>query len=581
MTTSMETSNAHGAPKRPSPILRLGSSIPWPALLILIPLAFLGVFFLYPIFSILRLSLAPKGTFDPAALGQLVSTPYYLRTLWFTIWQAVVSTALTLAAGLPAAYVFARYDFPGKGLLRALSTIPFVLPTVVVAAAFTSFIGPAGILNTFLMQVFQLSTPPIQWMGSIWMILLAHVFYNYTVVLRIVGSFWANLDPALENAAAVLGANRWRRFIEVTLPLLLPAIGAAALLVFIFDFTSFGVVLILGGSQFATIEVEIYRQTVNLFNLPMASALSVIQIAFTLGLTAIYTRLQARTARPLNLRPAGTTQSKPSSPGARILVGANVAFMLVLLVAPLVALLVRSFEGGAVYFNELLVNKRGSYFYVPPIVAVRNSLLVAAITVCAALALGLIAATMLARAGDESRPRRIRWNAILDPLFMLPLGTSAVTLGFGYIISLDTPPLDLRASPILLPLAHTLVAFPFVVRSLLPVLRGIRPSLRGAASVLGASPWRVWREVDLPIVGRAMLVAAAFAFAISMGEFGATALVSRPEFPTMPVVIYRFIGQPGALNYGQALAMSSILMAVCAAGILLIERVRVGDVGEF
>jgi thiamine transport system permease protein len=156
-----------------------------------------------------------------------------------------------------------------------------------------------------------------------------------------------------------------------------------------------------------------------------------------------------------------------------------------------------------------------------------------------------------------------------------------VTLGFGYIISLDTPPLDLRASPIMLPLAHTLVAFPFVVRSLLPVLRGIRPSLRGAAAVLGASPWRVWREIDLPIVGRAMLVAAAFAFAISMGEFGATALVSRPEFPTMPVVIYRFIGQPGALNYGQALAMSSILMAVCAAGILLIERVRVGDVGEF
>ncbi|HEY3341105.1 MAG TPA: iron ABC transporter permease, partial [Anaerolineae bacterium] len=227
------------------------------------------------------------------------------------------------------------------------------------------------------------------------------------------------------------------------------------------------------------------------------------------------------------------------------------------------------------------VNRRGSYFYVPPVVAVRNSLLVAAVTVVAALVLGLLSATVLARTGSENRPRRIRWNAILDPLFMMPLGTSAVTLGFGYLISLDRPPLDLRASPILLPLAHTLVAFPFVVRSLLPVLRGIRPELRGAATVLGASPWRVWREVDLPIIGRAMLVAAAFAFAISMGEFGATALVARPEFPTMPVVIYRFLGQPGALNYGQALAMSSILMVVCAAGIVLIERVRVGDVGEF
>ena len=101
------------------------------------------------------------------------------------------------------------------------------------------------------------------------------------------------------------------------------------------------------------------------------------------------------------------------------------------------------------------------------------------------------------------------------------------------------------------------------------------------AAVMGASPWRVWREVDLPIVGRALLVAAAFAFAISMGEFGATALVARPEFPTMPVVIYRFLGQPGALNYGQALAMSTLLMLVCAVGIVLIERARVGEVGEF
>jgi thiamine transport system permease protein len=134
---------------------------------------------------------------------------------------------------------------------------------------------------------------------------------------------------------------------------------------------------------------------------------------------------------------------------------------------------------------------------------------------------------------------------------------------------------------VLLPLAHTLVAFPFVVRSLLPALRSIQPTLRGAAAVMGASPWRVWREVDLPIVWRAMLVAAAFAFAISMGEFGATALIVRPEFPTMPVVIYRFLGQPGALNYGQALAMSTLLMLVCAAGIVLIERVRVGEVGEF
>jgi thiamine transport system permease protein len=164
---------------------------------------------------------------------------------------------------------------------------------------------------------------------------------------------------------------------------------------------------------------------------------------------------------------------------------------------------------------------------------------------------------------------------------MLPLGTSAVTLGLGFIIALDHPPLDLRASPILVPLAHTLVAFPFVVRSLTPALRSIRPRLRQAAAMLGASPWQVLRHIDLPLTGRAIVVAATFAFTISLGEFGATAMISRPEFPTIPVAIYRFISQPGAQNYGQALALSAILMAVTTVGMLAIERFRIADIGEF
>jgi thiamine transport system permease protein len=168
-----------------------------------------------------------------------------------------------------------------------------------------------------------------------------------------------------------------------------------------------------------------------------------------------------------------------------------------------------------------------------------------------------------------------------DPLLMLPLGTSPVTLGLGFIVALDRPPLDLRASPILVPLAHTLVAFPFVVRSLVPALRSIRPRIRQAARVTGASPWQVFRYVDLPLVGRAVLAAAIFAFTISLGEFGATVLIARPEYPTIPIAIYRFISSPGALNYGQALALSTILMVVCAAGMLSIERLRIAEVGEF
>jgi thiamine transport system permease protein len=206
---------------------------------------------------------------------------------------------------------------------------------------------------------------------------------------------------------------------------------------------------------------------------------------------------------------------------------------------------------------------------------VQTSLIYASSTVLLALMIGLPASWLLAR--SESSPAA----RLLDPLLMLPLGTSAVTLGLGFLVALDSPPLDLRASPLLVPLAHTLVALPFVVRSLTPALRSIRPRLRQAAAVLGGTPRQVLRYVDLPLVGRAVLVSALFAFAVSVGEFGATALIARPEFPTMPVLIYRLLSQPGALTYGQAMAMSTLLMLLTAGGMLVIERLRIAEVGEF
>jgi thiamine transport system permease protein len=541
-----------------------------------IPIVFLILFYFYPLASILSLSFAPQGRFDPTALETLFSKPYHLRTLWFTIWQALVSTLLTVGLALPGTYVFARYEFPGKPLVQALTTVPFVLPTIVVAMAFSALLGPRGLVSTILMDLLKLDHPPLNLQHTLAIILLAHVFYNYTLVVRIVSTYWANLDPRLAEAARMLGASRWRAFREVTLPLLTPAIGAAALLVFIFCFTSFGVVLVLGGPRFATLEVEIYRQTINYFNLPLAATLSVFQILFTFALMAVYTRLQRRTALPLELRSRRATQRRPRNWRERLLVGANVGLMLALLVTPLIALAARSFStaGGISldFYRFLLYNPRESAFYVPLGTAILNSLGFALATVVLSVTLGLMAVSALSSRGK---------TRFLDPLFMLPLGTSAVTLGLGYIVALDEPPLDLRASPLLVVLAHTLVALPFVVRSVLPALHAINPRLREAAALLGAPPWRVWREVDLPIVTRAVLVGAVFAFTISMGEFGATSLIARPERPTLPVAIYRYLGRPGALNYGQAMAMATVLMVVCAVGFLAIERFRVGEIGEF
>lgn len=555
------------------------------------PVCFLILFYFYPLGSILSLSLArsQRGLISPFLEAIHSAIPW--RVLGFTLWQAILSTLLTLALGLPGAYLFAHYNFRGKALLQALTGIPFLMPTLVVAAAFNALLGPNGWVNVGLMQVFKLSIPPIQFTNTLIAILVAHVFYNTTIVLRTVGDFWSHLDPRLSQAARMLGASRWQAIRSVTLPLLAPAIAAAALLVFIFDFTSFGVIIILGGPRFSTLEVEIYYQTISLFNLPMAAVLSLLQLACTLGLTILYTRLVRRLSIPISLKSKVVTQRRLSTHRSRLTAGIIIIILLTLLILPLASLAVRSVTrlqpnrgeqsvtspGGFTldFYRALESNSNESIFYASPTTAIAVSLGYALATMILALLLGFPAALALSR--DETS----RISHALDAILMLPLGTSAVTLGLGFIVALDKPPLDLRASWLLVPLAHTLVAFPFVVRNLTPALRSIRPRIRQAAAVLGASPINVLRYIDIPLVGRSILVAATFAFTISLGEFGATSLIARPQYPTIPIAIYRLISRPGEQNYGQALALSTILMLVAGAGMFLIDRMRIGDVGEF
>lgn len=542
-------------------------------LLALLPLAFLAIFFFYPLASITVRGLAPQGVIDLSAFGRIIGSEFYRETLWFTFWQAAVSTILTLLAAFPAAYVMARYDFRGKSLISALTLVPFVMPTVIVAAGFMALIGPRGWLNEALKSLLNVDYAPLDIVNTIWIILLAHVFYNFAVALRLISAFWANLDPQVTQAARVLGANRWRAFREVTLPLLRPAILAAALLVFIFDFTSFGVILILGGPQFNTIETAIYRQTLISFDLPMATALALVQLACTFAMIVVYTRLQNRAVVPLDLRPRGVTQQRPTTRRAKALLLIVTLSMLGFLLLPLLALVVRSFVVNNTvsldnYLN-LATNPRGSVLFVPPLTALGNSLLFASLTTVIALIIGTVAA--YASAGQS------RWSRLSEPIWALPLGASAVTLGFGFLIGFPA----LRSSWIMIPLAHSLVAFPFVVRTITPALRSIRSNLREAAEVMGANPARVWREIDLPILGRALLIGGAFAFAISLGEFGATAMLARADRPTLPYAIFRYLSQPGSLNYGQAMAMSTVLMFVVAVSLVAIDRFRFGEIGEF
>ena len=546
-------------------------------LLWLLPISFLLVFFFYPFFRILAYSFSFESF-----KTQNLQLAYHV--LIFTFYQAVVSTFITLLFGLPAAYLFARFDFRGKNLLRALTLVPFMLPTVVVAAGFNSLLGPRGLVNLGLMRSMGLVSPPIQFVGTLGAILIAHVFYNTTIVIRIVGNAISRLDPKMEQAARSLGADSRRMWWNVSLPLIRSSLLAASLLVFFFDFSSFGVILLLGGPSFATLEVEIYIQALQLLNLPLAALLAFIQLLCTLIFALLYTRVTNRSIVQNAQRADEGNLRKPITLCEKIFMTGMIILIIIFLVLPVLALPFRSVSrldadrgqyspvsiGLTIdYYHELFINRNNSIFYVPPVQAAANSLGYAGATVLLSLLLGFPAASALAKPGLFER--------ILDPILIVPLGASAVTLGLGFILAFG----HFLTFPWLVPLAHTLIALPFVIRTLQPALVSIPDRLRQAAASLGASPFRVWQTVDWPILQRATLTAAGFAFTISLGEFGATLLLSRPDYPTIPIAIYRFLSQPGGVNYGQAMAMATILMVLTTVGILLIEKLRLPGTGEF
>ena len=544
------------------------------AVLVVVPLAFLLVLFAYPVASIIGRGLRPNGHWQLGVVREVVSDPFYRHVAWFTLWQAAASTVLTVLAALPVAAVFARFEFRGRRVLWSLLLVPFVLPTVVVGAAFLALLGPRPALGVDLHD-------------TIWLVLVAHVFFNLAVVVRTVGGLWGNLDPRLEDAARTLGASPLRAFREVTLPLLMPAIAAASSIVFLFCFTSFGVVLLLGGARARTLEVEIYTQTARLLHLDEAAVLALLQLVGVGAALLLYARYQRRRSITQALRPRSEVARRPRTAAERGFVAVVLAGVGLLVVVPLATLAWRSIStpsGPALtYWRALGTSRRGSTLFVSPLQAVVNSLTTAAVATLVAVVVGGMAAWVVARprGGPGGRPGGGRSIVWFDAALMLPLGTSAVTVGFGFLIALDHPPFDLRDSWWLVPLAQATVAVPFVIRTLVPVLRSIDGELRAAASVLGASPARAFREVELPIVFRAVLVSAGFAFAVSLGEFGATVFLARTDHPTVPIAIYRFLGAPGALNLGQAMALSTLLMFVTGAVVLLIDRVRLGSLGEF
>lgn len=516
------------AVRRPlSPAPLLGWLIALPAL------AFLATFLIWPLIQVLRVGGVNLSVW---------TDPYFLGRLGWTLAQAGITVLLGALIAWPLAYLLSRHAVPGKrGLLRLL-LLPFVTPTLVAVLGLTALLGPRGWLTQ--LTGIDLSESPA-------LIILGNLFFNLPIMLRLAYGGFARVPPSLIGAARTLGASHLRAALTVALPLALPGLAAGAILVFLYSALSFGLPLTLGGERYATLEVEIYTLTAYELKLPEASALILGQLLVTLAATLLYTWLTGGAV------PEAPRRLPRARGGAALSLYGLLALTLLICFSPLLAVTVRSVlgEGGLTFgfWRGVFAPDND-----PPLsLLLGNTLRFAGLTLGGAVLLG--ASHALGAYLSRSRP--------LDALSLLPLMLSPVSVGVGYLLSYSGWAAQLG----LLIAAYTLIASPLITRSLLPALRALPLRALEAARTLGASPFTAAHTVALPLVWPALRGGAALSLATVLGEFGATLVLTRPEWATLSTGLYERLSRPGAQNLGEACALATLLLGLALGAFTVLD----------
>ncbi|QCJ46836.1 iron ABC transporter permease [Haloprofundus sp. MHR1] len=545
------------------------------------------VLFYYPVATVFVEAVVDDGelTFAPLS-GVLTSRFYLVEIIGFTAYQAALSTVASVALGLPGAWVLSRFEFRGRETLRSLTILPFVLPSIMVAIGFVATFGANGTLNRLLSS---LGLGSVNLLYTLPAIIVAHAFYNAPLVTRMTTAAWESVDARTVETARSLGASPTRAFLDVVAPQLLPAVLVSATLTFVFTFASFPIVLALGGLQYATIEVFVYYRVQQLAYAD-AAALAVVETAVSLALTYAYLRYEARqqtAAFGAGARPAPRKQLLPRSLDgfsarealSRVAVFGYGVVVLLVFVAPIVSMLLSSVtapDGSlTTRYYEFLVQRQATAaeFQVKPLPAVLNSLLFGVGTLLLALPMGVVMAVLTTR--------RYRGRKVVDALAMAPLAVSGIVVGLGLLRGLvfGFEAFGYRftvAGAIAIVAAHAVSAYPFVTRNVAPLLGNLDPRLIESARSLGASRARTLWDIELPLVAAGVVAGAAFAFAISVGEFDATVILATGSNSyTMPVAVERYLGR----RLGPATAMGCILLVVTSLSFVVIERFGGGSRG--
>ncbi len=519
----------------------------------------LTLLFFIPLVFVLGKAFGSAKGFSLEHIRSLLIDSYTWRMVRFSLLQALVSTVVSVLVALPGAYLLATYRFKGKALVKAITIVPFVLPSILVVLGFVIFYGNNGLLNTLFVRLLNLSEAPLQILYSFKAIIMAHAFYNFPIALGLISTFWEQMSPTYEHSALTLGSTPTQTFLRITLPRLVPSILSASTLIFLFCFSSFAILLVLGGGpQFSNLEVEIYRRAKMQGDLNSAAALSLISIAIASLLVWIHLWAQKKATVEQEQRVFGPpkVQRRPTGVLAKLLTLVYVIASLIFVLGPLVAILYRSLgepisrSGGYAWSlgqYRLLFSRTSPLFK-----AVINSFLIATIAAIMALIGGLGIAARIKHSSKK--------GVGLELFAMIPMAVSSVVIGLGYYLILRFFPRTLSIQFILVVLAHVVIATPFVLRSILPAYRNMAIRYTQASLTLGANVRQTFIAVELPLLKGALATGFAFAFALSVGEINATLILSDSHILTIPIMMYRLIG---SYNYAAACALGTLLIGVC------------------
>lgn len=491
-----------------------------------------------------------------------VFTARVASLVWFTIWQAALSAILALLFGIPGAYVLYHRSFPGQKFLRAFITVPFMLPTIVVAIGFTAFRQLPFISQLLLGH------------SGIPIIICANVFMNYSLAVRIIGGVWTTLDSGLEDAAALDGAGRFRTLVSVTLPQLGNSIASAGALIFLYCAANFGLVLVLGGASVKTIETEVYIATTQYLDLSKAAGLVLIQTLLTITAFVVTQRLSKG-----RMHFFGNTSLEPRRPIDKRDLPATIittGFVGLIIGLPLITVFWRAFRidnsFGFLNFTNLGGFGARDVLSISVGHAALNTVRNAIITTFLSILIGILVAFLLSRprASGQDGP----FQRVMDIVFQMPVGISSVVLGLGYLVCFGDGLFPLRSSWLVTPIAQSLLSIPLVIRMVHPAVASIDNELRETASTESASPSQIWWLIEMPIIRNVVLMATGYAAVIAIGEFGAANFLAYGDQGTLPTILYQLISRPGAQNYGMAMAASSLLIG---SALLIMYVVSVFD----